>query len=232
MSTIFISSKILALSNQLLQEIKEQNCPYQVTVTKTGIRYVHEEEPNIIIEQDCVQEINNDQPMEEVNAVQAPTLNRQETRIIDGINNALDEFECAPCPPRLMSDANSLKDYFTMLDIKRYTHNTIYFEIGRILMDLTTIYPASRQYAEAHNIVRRCVNTTNIKQKTYTALRIYAYFQQNPGYTLLKNLDQYFKPSTIGRMNEHNSDRLKIRINWLIDCFTAQNTNNTDSVMI
>ena len=232
MSTIFLSSEVLTLSNQLLQVIKEQNCPYKVVVTKNGIQYFYEEQPNIIIEQDYIPEVNNEQPMEEANITPAPTLTGSETKILNGIRNALDEFACAPCPPRLMSNADTLGDYFLMLDIKRYTQNAIYFEIGRILMDLTATYPISKQYAEAYNITKRCINTKNLKQKTYTALRLYSYFQQNPGYILLKNLDQYFKPSTIGRINEHNSDRLKTRINWLIDCFTAQNTNNADSVMI
>jgi hypothetical protein len=232
MSTIFLSSEILALSNQLLQMVKEQNCPYRVVVTKNGIRYFHEEETNVIIEQDYTPIISQEPPMEEVNITPAPTLTRPETRILDGIQNAVDEFECAPCPPRLISNADTLADYFAMLELDRYTQNAIYFEIGRILVDLTAVYPASKQYAEAQNIVKRCIVTTNIKQKVYTAFRIHSYFQQNPGYTLLKNLDQYFKPSAIGRLTEHNSNRLRTRINWLIDCFTEQNTDNAGSVMI
>ena len=210
--TLYISYNIITLSHQLLYALKNEECSYKIIITKHGVHYQHEE-INMEIEQEQPIEKHQEKPQPTPIISPLPIMIKVENKIVNGIQLALDKLDSTICSSKLTSNIEVLTNYFTMLDISHYTQNSVYFEIGCVLNDLIADYPLARQQKEACNIVRRCVSTSNLKQKTSTALRIYSYFQQNPGYVLLKNLDQHFRPSAIGRMSEYASNRLKARIN-------------------
>ena len=185
--TLYISYNIITLSHQLLHALKNEECSYKIIITKHGVHYQHEEINMEIEQEQPIEHQEEPQPTPTISPL--PIMTKVENKIINGIQLVLDKLDSATCPSKLTSDIEALTDYFTMLDISYYTQNSVYFEIGHVLNDLIADYPLARQQKEACNIVRRCVSTSNLKQKTSIALRIYSYFQQNPGYVLLKNLD-------------------------------------------
>ena len=156
------------------------------------------------------------QPPEEELLSPAPhplqKLSHFEIRVLTGIEAAFDEFELALHPPRYDSNPTSLVQYHDLLKNTSYTRTAIYFEIGRILLNMTIHVSSCKRLAEMQNQVKRCVTTKNHKQQTIAALHIYEYFQSYPSFTVLKDIDSFFAPSTIGRRNEKESNKLKEKI--------------------
>jgi len=80
-----------------------------------------------------------------------------------------------------------------------------------------------KRLVEMQNMVKRSVTTKNYKQQTVAALRIFEYFQKHPSYTILKDIDNCFAPSSIAHINQRESDKLKNKIHQLIEKYTKTN---------
>jgi hypothetical protein len=120
--------------------------------------------------------------------------------------------ELIPTPPTYYSDETSLLFYANLFSADEYTETALYFEIGRILRDLTTGLTTTQTITEAKRLFRKNISSHNTTAKALAALRIYDYFKNFSGALNYKKIDEYFKPSPIGRLSKRNSDKLQERI--------------------
>ena len=97
------------------------------------------------------------------------------------------------------------------LENNQYTKASIYFEIGRILNDLTTGLRTKTRITEAKNLYQRNITSTNAKYQSILAMRIYQYFKNYEVILTLKDIDNYLSINAIARINLNNSDNLNSR---------------------
>ena len=203
-----IPALLIQLSNDLFNELNQFDPTLKLEIDQNGPQFYRT--------------INsNNTPAIETKLL--PRLTRLEARILAKLEDAIDEFDLATCPPRLDSNATSLVQYHDLLKSKDHTRISIYFEIGRVLLDMTVHIRPRQRLTEMQNMIRRCVTTKNVKQQTTAALRIFEYFQKYPGHLMLKDIDTCFAPSSIARINERESEKLKDKIHQLLEKLTENN---------
>ena len=195
-----IPLEIQQLVNELQVKIQQQCPQYQLTIDHNGSRFNLAPPP---YEELLVNNIND-------NGI--TPLTEFESRTINGLIDAMASSELTPTPPTYYSDETSLLFYADLFSANEYTETALYFEIGRILHDLTTGLTATQTITEAKRLFRKNISSHNTTAKALAALRIYDYFKNFSGALNCKKIDEYFKPSPIGRLSKRNSDRLQERI--------------------
>jgi hypothetical protein len=209
-----IPLEIQQLAMELQAKI-QQHCPeYQFIIDHNG--------PRFITAPPLYEETNNNDNGENSNST---PLTEFESRTINGLIDAMANSEQTETPPIYFSDEVSLLLYADLLLTKQYTETALYFEIGRILHDLTTGLTTAQITTEAKRLFKKNISSQNTTAKALAALRIYDYFKNFSGALNYKKIDEYFKPSPIGRLNKRNSDGLKERI---VEMFTQMAMNSEE----
>ena len=123
---INIPAHLIQLSNELFNELIQFNHTLKIKIDQNGPQFFKTIIPD-----------NNTPAIETTPLPIPPKLTRLEARILTKLEDAIDEFDLATYPPRLDSNATSLVQYHDLLRSKDHTRTSIYFEIGRILLDMT-----------------------------------------------------------------------------------------------
>jgi hypothetical protein len=145
-----------------------------------------------------------------------PILNMEgwtehEQRIILGIDGLIQAGPTLGTPIKWPASEEYLFMYTFDLDNNQYTKASIYFEIGRILSDLTNGLRTKTRITEAKNLYRRNITSTNAKHQSILAMRIYQYFKNYETILTLKDIDNYLSINAIARINSNNSNSLSSR---------------------
>ncbi|CAG8520106.1 2932_t:CDS:2 [Ambispora leptoticha] len=133
-------------------------------------------------------------------------LTELEQRIINGIQKSIKHGISANQPPKLPSNTTSLTQYNNILEDDQYTQTSVYFEIGRILKDITIGIRRTKRIAEIQRLFQQYISTINFKSRALMAIRLYEYFQNKEYLLIYKKIDSYFKPSIIGKLS--NEDKI------------------------
>jgi hypothetical protein len=206
-----IPLEIQQLVNELQMKIQQQCSQYQLTIDCNGSHFNLAPPP---YEELLVNNVNDND---------ITPLTEFESRTINGLIDAMASSELTPTPPMYYSDETSLLFYADLFSANEYTETALYFEIGRILRDLMTGLTATQTITEAKRLFRKNISSHNTTAKALAALRIYDYFKNFSGALNYKKIDEYFKPSPIGRLSKRNSDRLQERI---VELFGRLATNS------
>jgi len=195
-----IPLEIQQLVNELQMKIQQQCSQYQLIIDHNGSRFNLAPPP---YEELLVNNVNDND---------ITPLTEFESRTINGLIDAMASSELTPTPPTYYSDETSLLFYANLFSADEYTETALYFEIGRILRNLTTGLTTTQTITEAKRLFRKNISSHNTTAKALAALRIYDYFKNFSGALNYKKIDEYFKPSPIGRLSKRNSDKLQERI--------------------
>ncbi|MDW0149191.1 MAG: hypothetical protein QOK89_02305, partial [Nitrososphaeraceae archaeon] len=154
-----------------------------------------------------------------------------EEDIIEAIKDASKDNQLAKQPPRLSTLEKSLETYKELLRDSKYTTSSIYYEIGRILSDLTSNHKLSRrQHSESRRLFKNKVSIIDATSKHTLTLRLYQYFRGHENILRSYSIDKYLIPGTIGKINQNSSDQLKEKIFKHFN-FTEQNLNSEGPVV-
>ena len=134
-----------------------------------------------------------------------------EQRIILGIDGLIQAGPILGTPIKWPASEEYLFMYTFDLENNQYTKASIYFEIGRILSDLTNGLRTKTRITEAKNLYRRNITSTNTKHQSILAMRIYQYFKNYKTILTLKDIDNYLSINTIARINSNNNNSLNSR---------------------
>ena len=208
----YIPSKIILLTQTLHNQMKICNIEEQLIIDSDGYQFVlfNTNIPDI--------QMPDVQPL----VVQGPSieLTELEKKITKGILQAAINGELKARPPVYPSAEYSLLLYNDMLDMRLYSSTAIFYEMGRIIHDLTFGMSRVRTSGEAQKLIKK-INPHNVQFKAMAALRIHQYFSEYPEILEYSRLDNYFAPSVIGKLSYKNNDNLASRIQELLS-FTAQ----------
>lgn len=215
MSNITIENiplEIQQLANELYNKIQQQ-CPgFQLTIDNNGPQFtnappVYEERLNTTIEND-----HNQRPLTEF-----------ETKIINGIARIPADSEQTETPPQYLSSEFSLVLYHDLMGLKQFTTTALYFEIGRIIKELTDGMTTTQRSTEAQRLIKLCISSKNPLGKAYAAIRIHDYFENFTGILNYKRIDKVLNISHIGKLSHAKSDSLRRQITTMFELL-AQNS--------
>ncbi|MDW0148762.1 MAG: hypothetical protein QOK89_00110 [Nitrososphaeraceae archaeon] len=149
-----------------------------------------------------------------------------EQRIILGINRLIQAGSTLETPIKWPASEEYLFMYALDLENNQYTKASIYFEIGRILSDLTNGLRTKTRITEAKNLYRRQITSTNAKNQSILAMRIYQYFKNYETLLTTKDIDNYLSINAIARINLNSSNSLSNRFseyfNYLSQFFIGE----------
>jgi hypothetical protein len=168
----------------------------------------------IIDSDDCQYLANNIRSDTEVPI--EPSLTELERKVTYGMLQAVMIGETMQRPPTYAACAYSISLYEDMLKAKQYSSTAIYYEMGRLLSEVTHGMNKKRRNGKAYKFVDN-INSKNSKQKAMAAIRIYEYFKDHPSSLIYKKLDDCFLPSIIGRIKEDDHNSLKTKIEQLFN---------------
>ena len=134
-----------------------------------------------------------------------------EQRIILGINGLISAGPTLGTPIKWPASEEYLFMYTFDLDNNQYTKASIYFEIGRILTDLTNGLKTKTRITEAKNLYQQYITSTNAKHQSILAMRIYEYFKNYETLLTTKDIDNYLSINAIARINLNSSNSLSSR---------------------
>ncbi|CAG8676744.1 5228_t:CDS:1, partial [Ambispora gerdemannii] len=120
-------------------------------------------------------------------------LTELEKKITKGILQAAINEEVKARPPVYLSAEYSLL-YNDMLNMQIYSSTVIFYEMSRIIHDLTFGMSCIRTSREAQKLIKK-INSHNVQFKVMIALRIHQYFSEYPENLEYNRLDNYFAPS-------------------------------------
>ena len=207
-----IPLEIQQLATELYNKIQQQ-CPgFQLTIDNNGPQFInalpaYEERSNIMVENN-----HNQRPLTEF-----------ETKIIEGIAQIPVDSEQTDTPPRYLASEFSLVMYNDFMTLKQFTTMALYFEIGRIIKDLTNGMTIAQRTTEAQWFIQQCVSSQNPLGKAYAAIRIHDYFEHFTGILNYKRIDRIISVSQIGKLSHAKSDSLKEQIITIFELL-AQNS--------
>ena len=136
-----------------------------------------------------------------------------EEDVINSIQDALKDDQLAEQPPKLSVTERSLEIYKGLLKDSKYTTSSIYYEIGRILSDLTSNHRLTRtQHSESRRLFKEKISIVDATSKHALTLRIYQYFKGHENILRSYKMDKQLTPRIIGKINQKISDQLKERI--------------------
>jgi hypothetical protein len=136
-----------------------------------------------------------------------------EEDVINTIKDALKDNQLAEQPPRLSSTERSLETYKELLKDSKYTTLSIYYEIGRILSDLTSNHKLTRrQHSNSRRLFKEKISIVDATSKHALVLRIYQYFNGHKNILRSYKMDKQLTPGIIGKISQKTSDQLKERI--------------------
>ena len=206
-----LPSEIQQLINELSIKLKQQ-CPNtKVEIDENGTNTY----TNINLDL-----LDDNQPdnttIEVLPEPSIPILNMEgwtehEQRIILGIDGLIQAGTILGTPIKWSASEEYLFIYTFDLENNQYTKASIYFEIGRILNDLTTGLRTKTHITEAKNLYQRNITSTNAKYQSILAMRIYQYFKNYEVILTLKDIDNYLSINAIARINLNNSNNLNNR---------------------
>ena len=93
--------------------------------------------------------------------------------------------------------------------LKQFTTTALYFEIGRIIKDLTNRMTIVQRTIEAQRFIKQCISFQNPLGKAYAAIRIHDYFEHFTGILNYKRIDKIISVNQIERLSHAKSDSLK-----------------------
>ena len=134
-----------------------------------------------------------------------------EQRIILGINGLISAGPTLGTLIKWPASEEYLFMYTFDLDNNQYTKASIYFEIGRILTDLTNGLKTKARITEAKNLYQQYITSTNAKHQSIFAMRIYKYFKNYEMLLTIKDIDNYLSINAIARINLNSSNSLNSR---------------------
>ena len=159
-----IPSQIILLTQTLHHQMKICNIDKQLTIDSDGYQFVlsNTDIPDI--------QMPDVQPL----VVQGPSieLTELEKKITKGILQAAINGEVKARPPVYPSAEYSLLLYNDMLDMRLYSSTAIFYEMGRIIHDLTFGMSRVRTSGEAQKLMKK-INPHNVQFKAMAALRIH-----------------------------------------------------------
>lgn len=206
-----LPSEIQQLINELSIKLKQQCLNTKVEIDENGTNTY------IDINLDLLDDNQPDNTTIEVLPEPSiPILNMEgwtehEQRIILGIDGLIQAGTTLGTPIKWPASEEYLFMYTFDLENNQYTKASIYFEIGRILNDLTTGLRTKTRITEAKNLYQRNITSTNAKYQSILAMRIYQYFKNYEVILTLKDIDNYLSINAIARINLNNSDNLNSR---------------------
>jgi hypothetical protein len=215
---MYISTPIEILPFEIQQIITELSTKLKQQCPNTKVE-IDENGTNIYTDIN-LDLLNNNQPdnttVEVPPESSIPILNMEgwtehEQRIILGIDGLIQAGPTLGTPIKWPASEEYLFMYTFDLDNNQYTKASIYFEIGRILSDLTNGLRTKTRITEAKNLYRRNITSTNAKHQSILAMRIYQYFKNYETILTLKDIDNYLSINAIARINSNNSNSLNSR---------------------